>query len=239
MTAFGHSGFGSSNRRNQLRAQGQIGGQDPYGNQVRNAMQPPTMTAYQAPAAYQQATGQQPTSQPATQQLIDNYAPTGGTNYPAPEQPPAITSGKEADDLGVRAVVSPGTAQPIQPQSQGTPLRQATAAPDYSHLTDAEYNDLRSQLEASNRYAVGKGAKPVPIPPARQASPGPSAAWAQIAQGAGPQRQDTVDWMTLEQNARNQFGEEWYQSNVSQPRQMSYDKMVSRRQELRDAGYKA
>lgn len=47
MSAFGHAGFGSRNRQNQLRAQGQVS-TDPHGQGVRNALQAPDMSAYQA-----------------------------------------------------------------------------------------------------------------------------------------------------------------------------------------------
>lgn len=106
MSAFGHAGFGSSNRRNQLRAQGQIGA-DTYGQGVRNAMQAPTMNIYSAPQEYQQATGQTaqqqpsaPAAKPASQPSMNAYSP-----------PP-----------------SPGRAQPIQPQSQGTPHQSQNTA---------------------------------------------------------------------------------------------------------------
>lgn len=223
MSAFGQAGFGSSNRRRQLQAQGQM---DPYGQQVRAAKQAPTFNIYQT---------QQPAQQPASQQAKPPAAPAA----PAMQ---AYSPGQTA-----QPTATPGTAQPIQPQSQGTPYSpqaippgQATASPkaaDYSRLTDAEYDDLRSRIADDNRYSVQKGRKPAPVPPPRQK--GPSAEWAKIAQAAGPSRDDTLNWLALEQNARKQFGEQWYQANVSQPRQMSYENMTARRQELRDAGYMA
>lgn len=122
MSAFGHAGFGSSNRRNQLRAQGQIGG-DQYGQGVRSAMQAPTFNIYQAPSTYQQATGtqtQQPAQPPVTMPTTQQPPPT--TPFPTNQssQPPPTTP-FPTDRSSQPSVPSPGTAQPIPPQSQGTP----------------------------------------------------------------------------------------------------------------------
>lgn len=80
MSAFGHAGFGSRNRQNQLRAQGQM---DPYGNQVRQAIRPPTFNIYNTPAQYQQATAQQPASTASGGQTATTASGTGGTAMPA------------------------------------------------------------------------------------------------------------------------------------------------------------
>lgn len=104
MSAFGRVGFGSANRQNQLSAQGHM---EPYGNQVRQAMQAPKMTAYQAPAVNQQVSGQHKS---ATQQPV-------ATTQPQQQSP------QYARDP--QRISSPGTAQSIQPQVQGTPYGSA------------------------------------------------------------------------------------------------------------------
>lgn len=131
MSAFGHAGFGSSNRRNQLRAQGQIGA-DTYGQGVRNAMQAPTMNIYSAPQTYQQATGQQaqqPTAAPQTNQ------PSTPAGQPAP---PAFTTDSEQPDTQTYTPPpSPGTAQPIQPQSTGTTYNSPVSSSQRNDRLDA------------------------------------------------------------------------------------------------------
>jgi len=122
MSAFGQAGFGSMNRRNQLRAQGQL---DPYGQQVRAAKQVPTLSIYQTQGT-QQATGQQQAqtqSQPAQQPAAPAAQPS------APAMPAYSPS------------YSAGAAQPIAPQTQGTPYQQsagqaggAVSPQDYRHL---------------------------------------------------------------------------------------------------------
>lgn len=137
MSAFGQAGFGSMSRRNQLRAQGQL---DPYGQQVRAAKQAPTSSVYQTQDA-QQATGQRPAAaQPSAPALPP---------YSQPAAPTArISQG------------SPSAAQPIQPQSQGTPYgadpgyadrvaadaRQRSSAPAGLQKRDWEGNTVRRML---------------------------------------------------------------------------------------------
>lgn len=81
MIAFGQAGFGSRNRQNQLRSQGQV---DPFGQQVRQAMQPPTLNIYQAPPATAQAQAGG-TAQPAP--TVNMTAQTGGMAQTAPAGP--------------------------------------------------------------------------------------------------------------------------------------------------------
>lgn len=123
MSAFGQAGFGSMNRRNQLRAQGQM---DPYGQQVRAARQAPTLNIYQTPSSYQQATGQQQApspSQPAQQ--------------PAAAQPSAPAMPAYSPSYAA------GTAQPIPPQSQGTPPASgASESPAMSATWNADQGSL-------------------------------------------------------------------------------------------------
>ncbi len=140
MSAFGQAGFGSMSRRNQLRAQGQL---DPYGQQVRAAKQAPTLNIYQTPSSYQQATGQQ---QPPSQSQ--------------PAQQPAAAQPSAPATPAYSPSYSAGTAQPIQPQSQGTPYgadpgyadrvaadaRQRSSAPAGLQKRDWEGNTVRRML---------------------------------------------------------------------------------------------
>ena len=122
MSAFGQAGFGSMNRRNQLRAQGQL---DPYGQQVRAAKQVPTLNIYQTQGT-QQATGQQQApsqSQPAQQ--------------PAAAQPSAPAMPAYSPSY------SAGTAQPIAPQTQGTPY---SAQPKQDWLQSMSDDELKKSL---------------------------------------------------------------------------------------------
>lgn len=178
MSAFGQAGFGSMSRRNQLRAQGQM---DPYGQQVRAARQAPTLNIYQTPSSYQQATGQQQAprqSQPAVSSPPSPASPpTTGGSIPASGGAPAPQTGggfpvygsSAAPQTGgvmptydevMRQQSSPGTAQPIQPQSQGTPYgadpgyadrvaadaRQRSSAPAGLQKRDWEGNTVRRML---------------------------------------------------------------------------------------------
>lgn len=122
MSAFGQAGFGSRNRRNQLRAQGQM---DPYGQQVRAAKQAPTFNVYQTQGT-QQATGQPQApsqSQPAQQ--------------PAAAQPSL--------QLGAPAMPAYQQAQPIQPQSMGTPY---SAPPKQDWLQSMSDDELKKSLSS-------------------------------------------------------------------------------------------
>lgn len=152
MSAFGQAGFGSRNRRNQLRSQGQM---DPYGQQVRAAKQAPTFSVYQTQGT-QQATGQQRApsqSQPAQQPAAAQPSlQLGAPAMPAYSQPAAPIAGS--------AQGGPGTAQPIQPQSQGTPYgadpgyadrvaaaeQQWSSTPAGSQKIDWEGNSVRRGL---------------------------------------------------------------------------------------------
>jgi hypothetical protein len=103
MSAFGQAGFGSRNRQNQLRAQGQM---DPYGNQVRQAKQAPTFNIYSQPQA--------PSSRPATPRRQSASMPAYGgqpqTGGPMPTM---------------------GQAQPIQSAGGGTSSQQGGQIPTY------------------------------------------------------------------------------------------------------------
>lgn len=135
MSAFGQAGFGSMNRRNQLRAQGQL---DPYGQQVRAAKQVPTLSIYQTQGTQQAAGKQQAPSQ----------------SQPAAAQPSAPAMPAYSPSY------SAGTAQPIQPQSQGTPYgadpgyadrvaaaeQQWSSTPAGSQKIDWEGNNVRRGL---------------------------------------------------------------------------------------------
>lgn len=152
MSAFGQAGFGSRNRRNQLRSQGQM---DPYGQQVRAAKQAPTFNVYQTQGT-QQAAGQQQAqsqSQPAQQPAAAQPSlQLGAPAMPAYSQPAAPIAGS--------AQGGPGTAQPIQPQSQGTPYgvdpgyadrvaaaeQQWSSTPAGSQKRDWEGNTVRNML---------------------------------------------------------------------------------------------
>jgi hypothetical protein len=115
MNAFGQAGFGSRNRQNQLRAQGQM---DPYGNQVRQAKQAPTFNIYNqqpAPSSRSAAPRQQPASMPAG----------GGqpqTSGPMP-MPPGVTqpATPPAQPQTAGPMPTMGQAQPMPTLSQGTP----------------------------------------------------------------------------------------------------------------------
>jgi len=124
MSAFGQAGFGSRNRRNQLRSQGQM---DPYGQQVRAAKQAPTFNVYQTQGT-QQAAGQQqaqsqsqPTQQPAAAQPSAPAMPAYSPSY------------------------SSGTAQPVQPQSTGTPY---SAPPKQDWLQSMSDDELKKSLSS-------------------------------------------------------------------------------------------
>lgn len=122
MSAFGQAGFGSRNRRNQLRSQGQM---DPYGQQVRAAKQAPTFNVYQTQGT-QQAAGQQQAqsqSQPAQQ--------------PAAAQPSL--------QLGAPAMPAYQQAQPVQPQSTGTPY---SAPPKQDWLQSMSDDELKKSLSS-------------------------------------------------------------------------------------------
>jgi len=125
MSAFGQAGFGSKNRQNQLRAQGQM---DPYGQQVRAAKQAPTFNIYQT---------QQPAQQPASQQAKPPATPA------APAMP-AYSTGQTA-----QPTATPGTAQPIQPQSQGTPYG---ADPGYADRVAAAAQQWNSTPAGSQQF---------------------------------------------------------------------------------------
>ena len=134
MSAFGQAGFGSRNRRNQLRSQGQM---DPYGQQVRAAKQAPTFNVYQTQGT-QQAAGQQqaqsqsqPAQQPAAAQPSAPAMPAYSTSYSA------------------------GTAQPIQPQSQGTPYGQgpSTARPQALRTTSGMTGTTAAEIAAQYHHA--------------------------------------------------------------------------------------
>lgn len=147
MSAFGQAGFGSMNRRNQLRAQGQM---DPYGQQVRAAKQAPTLNVYQTQGT-QQATGQQQApsqSQPAQQPAAAQPSlQLGAPAMPAYSQPAAPIAGS--------AQGGPGTAQPIQPQSQGTPYGQgpSTARPPALRTMSGMTGTIASEIAAQYHNA--------------------------------------------------------------------------------------
>ena len=152
MSAFGQAGFGSRNRRNQLRSQGQM---DPYGQQVRAAKQAPTFNVYQTQGT-QQAAGQQQ-AQSQSQPTQQSAAAQPSLQLGAPAMP---AYGQPAAPIAGSAQGGPGTAQPIQPQSQGTPYgadpgyadRVAAAAqqwnstPAGSQKRDWEGNTVRGML---------------------------------------------------------------------------------------------
>lgn len=136
MSAFGHAGFGSTNRRNQLRAQGQI---DPYGNQVRQAKQAPTFNIYS------QQSQPAPSSRPATPR-------------PQPASMPAY--GGQPQTGGPMPTM--GQAQPAPSSSTGTPYQQAASAgptqgPPNAYSPQAA--NVPSSIDAQNwlRYAVSAG----------------------------------------------------------------------------------
>lgn len=147
MSAFGQAGFGSRNRRNQLRSQGQM---DPYGQQVRAAKQAPTFNIYQTQGT-QQATGQQQApsqSQPAPQPAAAQPSlQLGAPAMPAYSQPAAPIAGS--------AQGSHGTAQPIQPQSQGTPYGQgpSTARPPALRTMSGMTGTIASEIAAQYHNA--------------------------------------------------------------------------------------
>lgn len=130
MSAFGRTGFGSLGRRSQLRAQGQL---DPYGQQVRAAMRGPM-------AGDSGSQGQRPTQNPppATQQQLTLPAKSPNAN----------------------SISAPQRAQPVQPQSQGTPYgmeqspifggppsaQQLSSAPAGLQRRDWEGNTTRNML---------------------------------------------------------------------------------------------
>jgi len=140
MSAFGQAGFGSRNRQNQLRAQGQM---DPYGNQVRQAKQAPTFNIYnQQPQASSpqpprpSTPSQQPTSMPAYggQPQAGGPTPTSpGVTQPStpPAQPQTGGPFPTYDSVMGPQTGGPmptmGQAQAIPPTSTGTPYQQAPA----------------------------------------------------------------------------------------------------------------
>ena len=99
---------------------------DPYGQQVRAAKQAPTLNIYQTPSSYQQATGQPQApsqSQPAQQ--------------PAAAQPSL--------QLGAPAMPAYQQAQPVQPQSTGTPY---SAPPKQDWLQSMSDDELKKSLSS-------------------------------------------------------------------------------------------
>lgn len=159
MSAFGQAGFGSRNRRNQLRSQGQM---DPYGQQVRAARQAPTFSVYQTQGT-QQAAGQQQAqspSQPAQQPAAAQPSlQLGAPAMPAYQQSSAQNTG-EPQVRSIGFMATPDAAQPIPPQSQGTPYgadpgyaarvaaseQQWNSTPAGSQKRDWEGNTARNML---------------------------------------------------------------------------------------------
>jgi hypothetical protein len=168
MSAFGQAGFGSMNRRNQLRAQGQMG--DPYGQQVRSSMQAPTFNIYNS----QQATAQKP----ATQQPAQQSAPASQPNMQAYSTPSASpTPPPQSPSLNL----DPSAAQPIQPQSQGTPY------PPTSNEAQSAYYLNRPGMEGWGDLYRGAGAPRYTLSqsPQGQTSAQASTSYAQPSPSAG------------------------------------------------------
>jgi hypothetical protein len=163
MSAFGQAGFGSRNRQNQLRAQGQM---DPYGNQVRQAKQAPTFNIYNqqsqpAPSSRPATPRPQPASMPAYggQPQTGGSMPTMGQAQPIP---PAST-GTPQPQRGGRATGSQSVRQMATPENplygaDGTALARIAAQfhnagmqvpPELSQaLSQVQHNSLKSQYDA-------------------------------------------------------------------------------------------
>ena len=143
MSAFGQAGFGSRNRQNQLRAQGQM---DPYGNQVRQAKQAPTFNIYsQQPQPAPSSRPATPRPQPASMPAYGGQPQTGG---------PFPTYDSVMGPQATGPTPTMGQAQPIQPASTGTPYQQAPADEGLQNV-----NGVTAQAPITDRKQADLAAK--------------------------------------------------------------------------------
>ena len=234
MSAFGQAGFGSRNRQNQLRAQGQM---DPYGNQVRRAKQAPTFNVY----SQQPQPAPRPSSRPATPY---QQSPSMSSDGGQPQSAVGLATPPASGPLPLRE-------QATMPSEAAAPNSQAAqyqASASTNAFAPAATSGLDWQVRAGGRMTIPQ------LEEARKAAVkqrvDADKMWADrnraaLDNYAAKTRQPPpagaaslhADQLRQEDLMRQRRGEDWYRQAVAEPREKILAENAIKIQNLRNAGY--